>query len=123
MFKRCSAHLLLQNAELIQHFDFWNATDGTEDRHQGKVSRCANLQAHRPDSLDTVTIDRRRPTVMFVDDTGMIDGKPVNPKRRRYIPRFAGQERCIRYMETRSSSRREGWREAGKQYHHCSENA
>jgi hypothetical protein len=80
VFKRCSAHLLLQNAELIQHFDFWNATDGTEDRHQGKVSRCANLQAHRPDSLDTVTIDRRRPTVMFVDDTGMIDGKPVNPK-------------------------------------------
>jgi hypothetical protein len=31
-------------------------------------------------SLDTVTIDRRKQAVMFVDDTGMIDVKPVNPK-------------------------------------------
>jgi hypothetical protein len=30
--------------------------------------------------MDTVTINRMRQTVMFVDDTGMIDGKPVNPK-------------------------------------------
>jgi hypothetical protein len=29
-------------------------------------------------ALDHVTIDRRRHTVMFVDDTGMLDGKPVN---------------------------------------------
>jgi hypothetical protein len=55
-------------------------TDGTE-----------TILDHRPsfedirrligcDALDHVTINRRRQTVMLVDDTGMLDGKPVNAK-------------------------------------------
>jgi len=30
----------------------------------------------------SVTIDRERQTVMFVDDTGVIHGGPINPKAR-----------------------------------------
>jgi hypothetical protein len=37
------------------------------------------------DALDIVIINRRRQTFMLVDDTGMIDGKPVNAEAtRRY---------------------------------------
>jgi hypothetical protein len=32
------------------------------------------------DYLDTITIDRRCQMVMFMDDTGIIGGKPVNTK-------------------------------------------
>lgn len=32
------------------------------------------------DCLDTVTLDRKAGIVMMVDDTGMVDNKPVNPK-------------------------------------------
>lgn len=32
------------------------------------------------DCLDMVLLDREREIVMAVDDTGMVDGKPVNPK-------------------------------------------
>ena len=28
--------------------------------------------------FDTVTIDRQQMTIMLVDDTGLIDGKPIN---------------------------------------------
>jgi len=34
----------------------------------------------RAQSLDTITIDRENRQIMAVDDTGMIDGKPVNEK-------------------------------------------
>jgi hypothetical protein len=30
--------------------------------------------------IDTVILDRKKEVVMIVDDTGMIDGKPVNAK-------------------------------------------
>lgn len=45
--------------------------------------------------LDTVNIDRENKQVMLVDDTGMIDGKPVNEKatalyRRICIPGSTG---------------------------------
>jgi hypothetical protein len=54
--------------------------DGSETVHCGKPSLCEIARLIGCSSLDTVTIDRRRRTVMFVDDTGMIDNKPVNPK-------------------------------------------
>ena len=54
--------------------------DGTETVQHGKVSTAEIQRLIGCDALDTVTIDRKRQTVMFVDDTGMIDGKPVNPK-------------------------------------------
>jgi len=54
--------------------------DGTETVHQGRVSTAEICKLIGCDALDTVTIDRRRQTVMFVDDVGMLDGKPVNPK-------------------------------------------
>jgi hypothetical protein len=54
--------------------------DGTETSHEGKASIVEVLRIIGCDCLDTVVIDRRRQTVMFVDDTGMLDGKPVNAK-------------------------------------------
>jgi hypothetical protein len=54
--------------------------DGTETVHAGTVSTVEICKLIGCDGLDTVTIDRRRQTVMFVDDTGMLDGKPVNAK-------------------------------------------
>jgi hypothetical protein len=54
--------------------------DGTETFHRGKPTLRAIEMLIGCDSLDTVTIDHRRQMVMFVDDTGMIDGKPVNAK-------------------------------------------
>jgi Domain of unknown function (DUF3846) len=54
--------------------------DGTESINAGKPSTREIQRIIGCDCLDTVTIDRRKQTVMFVDDTGMIDGKPVNPK-------------------------------------------
>jgi len=55
-------------------------TDGSETVHQGKVSIDEICRLIGCDSLDTVRIGPRRELTMFVDDTGMIDGKPVNPK-------------------------------------------
>jgi len=54
--------------------------DGTETVHQGKPTIAEIERIIGCSGLDTVTIDRKRQTVMFVDDTGMTDNKPVNPK-------------------------------------------
>jgi hypothetical protein len=54
--------------------------DGTETSLHGKLSLDEIQLIIGCDGLDTVIIDRRKQTVMFVDDVGMIDGKPVNPK-------------------------------------------
>ena len=54
--------------------------DGTEITHEVKASIAEVMHIIGCNCLDTVTLDRRRQTVMFVDDTGMLDGKPVNPK-------------------------------------------
>jgi hypothetical protein len=54
--------------------------DGTETIHEGKPSIAEICRLIGCVGLDTVTIDRKRRTVMFVDDTGMIDRKPVNAK-------------------------------------------
>lgn len=54
--------------------------DGTETVHEGKPTIHEITRLIGCDGLDTVTIDRKRLTVMFVDDTGLIDGKPVNAK-------------------------------------------
>jgi hypothetical protein len=54
--------------------------DGAESVHVGNPSIRAIQLLIGCDTLDTVTIDRRRQTVMFVDDVGMLDGKLVNAK-------------------------------------------
>jgi hypothetical protein len=54
--------------------------DGTETTHEGKAEIADVLRIIGCSCLDTVRIDRKRQTVMFVDDTGMVDRKPVNPK-------------------------------------------
>jgi hypothetical protein len=54
--------------------------DGTEQILETRPSFEEIRRLIGCDYLDTVTINRRRQTVMFVDDSGMIDGKPVNSK-------------------------------------------
>jgi hypothetical protein len=55
--------------------------DGTETLHERTERYIRDIGTLLGcDALDTVTIDRKRQTVMFVDDTGMVDGKPVNAK-------------------------------------------
>jgi hypothetical protein len=63
-------------------------------RDQYKIVRTDGTESiiHEPPTLDsiykaigcgcatTVTLDKRRATVMYADDTGMIDSKPVNAK-------------------------------------------
>jgi hypothetical protein len=55
-------------------------TDGTEAVLEGKPSYEEICRLISCDTLDTVRIGPRRGLTMFCDDTGMIDGKPVNPK-------------------------------------------
>ena len=55
-------------------------TDGSETIHEGTPSIAEIQRFIGCDGLDTVTIDRVRETVMFVDDTGVLAGKPVNAK-------------------------------------------
>jgi len=54
--------------------------DGTETMHEGKPTIREITRLICCEGLDTVTIDRKRQTVTFVDDTGMLDRKPVNAK-------------------------------------------
>ena len=54
--------------------------DGTETIHEGKPTFSTIRHLIGCDALDTVTLDRRHQTVMYVDDTGMLDEKPVNAK-------------------------------------------
>ena len=56
-------------------------TDGTETLIEEKPTLDRVRRAIGAESLDTVCLDKRtRTQVMVVDDTGMVDGKPVNPK-------------------------------------------
>jgi hypothetical protein len=55
-------------------------TDGTQTLHTGRVSIPEIKRLIGCDCLDSVTLNPRRTTVMLVDDTGMLDGKPVNRK-------------------------------------------
>ena len=55
-------------------------TDGTETVLPGKPDYRQICEIIGCTGLDTVTLNLRDETVMFVDDTGMIDGKPVNAK-------------------------------------------
>lgn len=56
------------------------AVDGTETLFEEKPTIGGVQKAIGASCLDTVIIDRRKMIVMMVDDTGMCDGKPVNPK-------------------------------------------
>lgn len=54
--------------------------DGTEESMLGKPSIPKIHKALGVEALDSVTLRRTPPIVMMVDDTGMVDGKPINPK-------------------------------------------
>jgi hypothetical protein len=55
-------------------------TDGTAELIHEKPSIARILKEIDAETLDTVTLDRNSRQIMAVDDTGMIDGKPVNPQ-------------------------------------------
>ena len=55
--------------------------DGTEILIEEKPTLSTIQRAIGADCIDTVCLDKpARTQIMIVDDTGMIDGKPVNPK-------------------------------------------
>jgi hypothetical protein len=54
--------------------------DGTETVHEGSPPMAEICRLIGCATLDTITIGRQRQTTMFVDDNGMIAGKPVNLK-------------------------------------------
>ena len=56
-------------------------TNGTETMHEGKPTFEEVKRLIGCDCLDTVTVSRTRSRMkMYVDDSGMIDEKPVNLK-------------------------------------------
>ena len=56
-------------------------TDGTEILIEEKPNMDRILKAIGAECADTVCLDKRtRTQIMVVDDTGMVDGKPVNSK-------------------------------------------
>lgn len=54
--------------------------DGTEQLIEEKPSIGKIERDIGASCLDTVCLDRENSQIMMVDDTGMIDGKPVNSK-------------------------------------------
>lgn len=54
--------------------------NGEEERVAEKPTLHKLYRAIGCECADTVTLDHKRQILMFVDDTGMIDHKPVNPK-------------------------------------------
>ncbi len=55
-------------------------THGTETTYDRKPTIPEIMRLIGCEGLDTVTVDRERKTIMLVDDTGMLDGKPINAK-------------------------------------------
>jgi hypothetical protein len=54
--------------------------DGREAFHE-ETPRLARIQQLiGAETIDTVTLDRRTAQIMVVDDTGMVDGRPVNAR-------------------------------------------
>jgi hypothetical protein len=72
--------------------------DGTETIHEDKPSISETTRLIGCETLDTVTIDRKHQTVMFVDDTGILDGKLVNTKATALYHAVCKPDRCIRSM-------------------------
>lgn len=56
--------------------------DGSEELHDRPVTMRQALNLISADTADTVALKHlgRPLQVMIVDDTGMVDGKPANPK-------------------------------------------
>lgn len=55
-------------------------TNGLEELHEEKPTLDRIHKAIQCDTFDTITLDHNKEIVMLVDDTGMVDRKPVNPK-------------------------------------------
>lgn len=54
--------------------------DGKEETYNRKPTLPEIYRLIRSDTIDTVNIDRENEIVMLVDDTDIIDAKPLNPK-------------------------------------------
>jgi hypothetical protein len=54
--------------------------DGSEEVVTGKPTLEKVYAAIGCECIDTVLLDRASETLMMVDDTGMIDGRPINAK-------------------------------------------
>lgn len=55
-------------------------TDGRDEVVQQAPTLDAIYRAIGCECATTVTLDKRRSTIMYADDTGMIDWKPINAK-------------------------------------------
>jgi hypothetical protein len=67
-------------------------TDGTETLYGEKPTIQAVYKAIGCTCCDTVTLDKTKGTVMFVDDSGMIAYKPVNPKATALMRQAFGEQ-------------------------------
>jgi hypothetical protein len=54
--------------------------DGTEELVEERPTIQKIYRAIGCECCDSVTLDHKKMIVMMVDDTGMVDGKPVNSK-------------------------------------------
>lgn len=54
--------------------------DGTETMHEEKVTLGKIYNAIGSESIDTVILDPTNEQIMCVDDTGMLDCRPINEK-------------------------------------------
>jgi hypothetical protein len=54
--------------------------DGSEEMVPKRPTLDAIYKAIGCDTIDTVTLDRDRQLIMMVDDEGILNGKPINPK-------------------------------------------
>ncbi len=73
----------LYYAEVVQRGEYLIIrVDGTEQRVKERPTLEAVYRAIGCGCIDVVNLDRKRPPeiVMMVDDTGMLDHKPVNAK-------------------------------------------
>ena len=67
---------------LIQKRGSWQVirVNGTIEVMIGKPTLHEVSKAIGCETIDSVKLDEKSRTIMLVDDVGMIDGKPVNPK-------------------------------------------
>ena len=76
-------------------------TDGTEILIEEKPNMDSILKAIGDECADTVCLDKQtRTQIMVVDDTGMVDGKPVNSKATELYHSVCKREPCTRFTAT-----------------------
>lgn len=66
--------------------------NGDEYTVKAKPTIRAIADAIHAQTVDTVTLNRNTMVIMIVDDTGMLDNKPVNPKATELARQAFGQQ-------------------------------